>query len=40
MVHLGLRLTLRTGREAIVRLLLTAVAVAIGVSVLMAVLSG
>ncbi len=39
MVRLGLQLTLRTGREAIVRLVLTAVAVAIGVSVLLAVLA-
>jgi hypothetical protein len=39
MVRLGLQLTFRTGREAIVRLLLTAVAVAIGVTVLLAVLA-
>ena len=39
MVRLGLQLTLRTGREAIVRLVLTAVAVSIGVSVLLAVLA-
>jgi hypothetical protein len=39
MVRLGLQLTLRTGREAIVRLVLTAVAVAIGVTVLLAVLA-
>ena len=40
MVRLGLQLTLRTGREAIVRLILTAVAIAIGVTVLLAVLAG
>jgi hypothetical protein len=39
MVRLGLQLTLRTGREAIVRLVLTALAVAIGVAVLLAVLA-
>ena len=39
MVRLGLQLTLRTGREAIVRLVLTALAVAIGVTVLLAVLA-
>lgn len=37
MVRLGLRLTLRSGREAVVRALLVAVAVAIGVTVLLAV---
>jgi hypothetical protein len=37
MTRLGLQLTLRSGREALVRLLLTAVAVAIGVTVLLAV---
>jgi hypothetical protein len=40
MVRLGLQLTLRTGREAIVRLVLTAAAVAIGVTVLLAVFAG
>ena len=39
MVRLGLRLTLRSGREGLVRLVLTAVAVAIGVAVLLAVLA-
>jgi ABC-type antimicrobial peptide transport system permease subunit len=37
MTRLGLQLTLRSGREALVRLILTAVAVAIGVTVLLAV---
>jgi hypothetical protein len=37
MVRLGLRLTLQSGREAFTRLLLTTVAVAIGVAVLLAV---
>ncbi len=40
MVRLGLQLTLRAGREAIVRLVLTAAAVAIGVTVLLAVFAG
>jgi hypothetical protein len=40
MVRLGLQLTLRTGREAVVRLVLTALAVAIGVTVLLAVFAG
>lgn len=37
MYRLGLRLTLRGGREALIRLVLTAVAVAVGVTVLLAV---
>ena len=37
MVRLGLQLTLRSGREALVRALMIAVAVAIGVTVLLAV---
>jgi hypothetical protein len=37
MVRLGLQLTLRTGREALVRALMIAVAVAVGVTVLLAV---
>jgi hypothetical protein len=40
MVRLGLQLTLRTGREAIVRLLLTGAALAIGVTVLLSVFAG
>jgi hypothetical protein len=40
MTRLGLRLTLRGGGEAAVRLLLTTLAVAIGVTVLLAVLAG
>ncbi|MGN6681228.1 MAG: FtsX-like permease family protein, partial [Streptosporangiaceae bacterium] len=39
MYRLGLRLTLRSGREAFVRLLVTAVAVAIGVAIMLAVLA-
>ncbi|HTV10557.1 MAG TPA: FtsX-like permease family protein [Acidimicrobiales bacterium] len=39
MVRLGLQLTLRSGREALVRALMIAVAVAIGVTVLLAVLA-
>ncbi len=39
MTWLGLRLTLRSGREALVRLALTTIAVAIGVSVLLGVLA-
>lgn len=39
MYRLGLRLTLRSGREAAVRLILTMCAVAIGVAVLLAVLA-
>ena len=39
MYRLGLRLTLRSGREAFVRLVVTAVAVAIGVAVMLAVLA-
>ena len=39
MTRLGLRLTLRSGREAAVRLLVTTLAVAIGVTVLLAVLA-
>jgi hypothetical protein len=37
MVHLGLQLTLRSGREALVRALMIAVAVAVGVTVLLGV---
>lgn len=40
MVRLGLQLTLRSGREALARALLTAVAVAIGVTILLSVLAG
>jgi hypothetical protein len=39
MYRLGLQLTLRSGREAFVRLLVTAVAVAIGVAIMLAVLA-
>jgi hypothetical protein len=39
MFRLGLRLSLRGGREALVRLVLTAVAVAVGVAVLLCVLA-
>ena len=39
MIRLGLRLALRGGREALVRLLLTAAAVAIGVALLLGVLA-
>src|SRR5215472_16779223 len=39
MYRLGMRLTLRSGREPFVRLLVTAVAVAIGVAILLAVLA-
>ena len=39
MVRLGLRLTLHSGREAFTRLLLTTVAVALGVAVLLGVLA-
>jgi FtsX-like permease family len=39
MVRLGLRLTLRSGREAFVRLALTTVAVAVGVALLLGVLA-
>jgi hypothetical protein len=39
MFRLGLRLSLRGGREAVVRLVLTAVAVAVGVAVLLCVLA-
>ena len=39
MLRLGLRLTLRSGREALVRLLITAAAVAIGVALLLGVLA-
>src|SRR5437763_2858156 len=39
MVRLGLRLSLRGGREALIRLVLTASAVAVGVGVLLAVLA-
>jgi hypothetical protein len=39
MLRLGLRLTLHSGREAFVRLLVTAAAVAIGVAIMLAVLA-
>jgi len=39
MTRLGLRLTLRSGREAFVRLLVTAAAVAVGVAIMLAVLA-
>lgn len=39
MYRLGLRLTLRSGREPLVRLLVTAAAVAIGVAIMLAVLA-
>ena len=39
MYRLGLRLTLRSGREPFVRLLVTAVAVAIGVAIMLGVLA-
>jgi hypothetical protein len=39
MIRLGLRLTLHSGREAFTRLLLTTVAVALGVAVLLGVLA-
>ena len=39
MLLLGLRLTLRSGREALVRLLITAAAVAVGVALLLGVLA-
>ncbi|WP_300614101.1 FtsX-like permease family protein [Trebonia sp.] len=39
MVRLGLRLTLRSGREALVRLAITAAAVAVGVALLLGVLA-
>ena len=39
MFRLGLRLTLRSGREALVRLALTTVAVAVGVALLLGVLA-
>ena len=39
MLRLGLRLTLRSGREALVRLLITAAAVAVGVALLLGVLA-
>ena len=39
MVRLGLQLTLRSGREAMVRLLITAAAVAVGVALLLGVLA-
>jgi hypothetical protein len=39
MFRLGLQLSLRSGREALIRLILTAVAVAVGVAVLLAVLA-
>jgi hypothetical protein len=39
MLRLGLRLTLRSGREALVRLCITAAAVAVGVALLLGVLA-
>ena len=39
MFRLGLQLTLRSGREALVRLLITAAAVAVGVALLLGVLA-
>ena len=39
MYRLGLRLTLRSGREPLVRLLVTAAAVAVGVAIMLAVLA-
>jgi hypothetical protein len=39
MVRIGLRLTLHSGREALIRLLLTTVAVAVGVALLLGVLA-
>src|SRR6185312_2136104 len=39
MLRLGLRLTLRSGREGLVRLLITAAAVAVGVALLLGVLA-
>ena len=39
MFRLGLRLTLRSGREALVRLLVTAAAVAVGVAIMLCVLA-
>jgi hypothetical protein len=38
MIRLGLQLTLHSGREAFVRLLVTAAAVAVGVALLLGVL--
>ena len=40
MIRLGLRLTLRGGREAAIRLTLTAIAVALGVGLLLITLAG
>jgi hypothetical protein len=40
MIRLGLRLTLRGGREAAIRLALTAIAVALGVGLLLITLAG
>ena len=39
MFRLGLQLTLRSGREALARLLITAAAVAVGVALLLGVLA-
>jgi hypothetical protein len=39
MLHLGLRLTLRSGREAVARLVITAAAAAVGVALLLGVLA-
>ncbi|HYY19018.1 MAG TPA: hypothetical protein VE864_09270, partial [Streptosporangiaceae bacterium] len=40
MIRLGLRLTLAGGREALVRLVITAAAVALGVTMLLAAVAG
>ena len=40
MIRLGLRLTLGSGREALLRVLVTAAAVALGVGLLLAALAG
>jgi hypothetical protein len=39
MFRLGMRLTLRSGREALIRLIVTSAAVAVGVAILLAVLA-
>jgi hypothetical protein len=40
MIRLGLRLTLQSGREAVLRMLVTAAAVALGVGLLLMALAG
>ena len=40
MISFGLRLTLRSGRESVIRLIITAVAVALGVGMLLTTLAG